>query len=105
MSDNPWYGLVTNEQQSEWDKYDPIPEPGVNPALDSFVKAKRLTHASLVRLGARVESSGHVFDPVGRRWRPGGAPGAGKLARTRQRFTSAIPPRHASQRGFFASDL
>lgn len=54
MSDNPWYGLVADEDQRVWDGYAPIPDPGQNPALDSFLAGKNLDHRSLVRLGARL---------------------------------------------------
>lgn len=57
-TDNPYYGLAShdNEFAAAWDSYDRIPEPGDNAALDSFVAAKRLDHASLVRLGARMSA-------------------------------------------------
>jgi hypothetical protein len=54
-SNAEWGGLVTDQRQALWDSYDPVPEPGQNPALDSFLTRKRIDHGALVRLGARMQ--------------------------------------------------
>jgi hypothetical protein len=53
-TDNDYYGLETDREQQAWDSFERIPEPGHNPALDSFLEGKHLDHASLVRIGARL---------------------------------------------------
>lgn len=40
-----------------WDTYEPLPEPGANPVLDSFVKRKNIDIPALLRLGARLSES------------------------------------------------
>lgn len=51
-----WGELI--EQDGElaeaWDKYERLPEPGVNDALDAFVASKRIDIPALVRVGARL---------------------------------------------------
>lgn len=56
MSDSnaEWGSLATDEQRQEWDGYGRIPEPGQNPALDSFLVSKRLDHGALIRFGTRM---------------------------------------------------
>lgn len=55
-SDGSWGQLAADdpERAAVWDECAPIPDPGENPALDAFVESKGITHASLVRIGARL---------------------------------------------------
>jgi 5S rRNA maturation endonuclease (ribonuclease M5) len=45
-----------SELANVWDGFSRLPEPGGNPALDALVERKRISIASLVRLGARLSS-------------------------------------------------
>ena len=55
-SNADWGALSSHDDgmAEAWDGYSRLPEPGENPLLDAFVEAKRITIASLVRLGARM---------------------------------------------------
>ena len=58
-SNAEWGALASqdNELAEAWDSYARLPEPGENEALDSFCERKRITIASLVRLGARLSDA------------------------------------------------
>lgn len=57
MESNEEWGFLQDDGQREaWDGYARIPEPGQNRPLDSFLVGKRLDHAALVRLGARLSA-------------------------------------------------
>ena len=55
-SNGTWGDVVEHEPLlgEVWDGYARLPDPGENPALDAFVERKHITHASLVRQGARL---------------------------------------------------
>ncbi len=55
-SNSFWGYLNDDEQRTAWDSYDPLPEAGENPYLDSLCERKHIDIASLVRLGARLSS-------------------------------------------------
>lgn len=60
QSNEEWGYLPDDEQREAWDSFQPLPAPGVSPALDSFVARKNITIGDLVRVGARL-SSGTVL--------------------------------------------
>jgi len=53
-SNEEWGSLASDEQRAAWDRFDRIPEPGENPALDNFLAAKHLDHGAILRVGARL---------------------------------------------------
>lgn len=55
-SNAEWGALAAHDDEmaETWDGFGRLPEPGENAALDSFVERKGISHASLVRLGARL---------------------------------------------------
>lgn len=57
-SDGSWGDVVEQDSGAGdlWDSFDRLPEPGVNPALDSFVERKNITIPALLRLGAKLSS-------------------------------------------------
>lgn len=60
QSNAEWGYLPDDEQRDAWDSFEPLPAPGINPVLDSFVARKRITISDLVRVGARL-STGTVL--------------------------------------------
>ncbi len=55
-SNSHWGYLEDDEQREAWDHYDPLPEKGQNPYLDSLCERKGISIGSLVRVGARLSS-------------------------------------------------
>lgn len=58
-SNGAWGELAEHDDElaEVWDGFEPIPQHGENEALDTFVERKRLSHAALVRAGARLAES------------------------------------------------
>lgn len=80
-SDGSWGDVVEQDSGAGdvWDTFTRLPDPGENPALDSFVERKRITIDALVRLGTRLASDSVLAFPfpggikyrdmvTGRRW-------------------------------------
>jgi 5S rRNA maturation endonuclease (ribonuclease M5) len=61
-SNGAWGDLATpdGEFQAAWDRFDRLPEPGANAALDALVDAKGITIAALVKLGAKLSPDGEL---------------------------------------------
>jgi AAA domain len=61
-SDGEWGDLARHDDElaEVWDGFGQLPDDGVSPSLDAFVERKRITHAALVRLGARMADD-HVI--------------------------------------------
>ena len=55
-SNGDWGKLAESDDglAATWDGFQPLPEAGENEVLDAFCKSKRITIASLLRLGARL---------------------------------------------------
>jgi hypothetical protein len=55
-SNSAWGDLAEHDDElgEVWDGYERLPDAGVNDALDAFLESKRLDHAALVRVGARL---------------------------------------------------
>src|SRR5581483_8145521 len=50
-----YYEIAEADELVEaWDRFERLPEPGQNPALDAFCDRKNISIASLVKLGARM---------------------------------------------------
>lgn len=56
-SNGAWGELAKRDDELTelFDQYERLPDPGVNPALDSFVARKNIDIPALVRLGARLD--------------------------------------------------
>jgi hypothetical protein len=66
QSNGDWGDLAEHNPDlaEAWDRCRPLPEPGVNDALDAFVESKGLDIPSLVRVGARLTDDPTVLTYV-----------------------------------------
>lgn len=53
-SNDSWGYLEDDETRTAWDTYTPLPDHGVNPALDSLLERKGISRGALKRVGARL---------------------------------------------------
>jgi 5S rRNA maturation endonuclease (ribonuclease M5) len=66
-SNDAWgeFAAHDSELSELWERYDRLPEPGANPALDAFCEAKNVSVGALVRQGARLAEPQVLAFPYG----------------------------------------
>jgi len=67
-SNGPWGLLAEHDAEAaqSWDRYQPLPEPGINPVLDAFCRRKNITISALMKQGARLSDDNTMCYPYER---------------------------------------